>query len=271
MTFLREIAHSFSCKLNPKACTGSRLFLSIFFLLLFFQGNNAFALQNEDNAMIIQPVNAGVKTYSDSTQANQTDTRLANPTAQSLITRTSPVRPVFRIPKNAHSFYRDIWQPTYHILRLNYCTLDGKECGLEVASRYCRMLGYNKADKQIIANNVGLTHFLNTKAKCKGWECDGFKMIRCVGNIDHEPPKLYHYRERRFAFPRMDHYRIAWCYENDKNCGREAAYSFCRRMGYLKANDYKKQSQIAATKALGNQKLCFGKACDGFEYITCYR
>lgn len=271
MTFFCEIGHRFSRKLKYQASTGPRLFLWIFFLLFFYQGNSAFALQHQDNAMIVQPVDSGVKIYRGTTQTSPSELQVAKPAAQSQKSRRVPLRSVSTPPKNAHYFYRDIWQPTYQILRLNYCTLDGQECGLKVASRYCRMLGYDKADKQMIANNVGLTHFIHSKTKCKGWQCDGFKMIRCVGSIDHEPRKLYHYRQRRFAFPRMDHYRVAWCYQHGKNCGRQAADSFCRRLGYLKANDYKKQSQIAATKALGNQKLCFGKKCNGFEYITCHR
>lgn len=168
-------------------------------------------------------------------------------------------------------FFRNFWSPEYHAQRLAYCTFDGKECGLPVATRFCRMLGYQKADKAIIAHNVGLTHYIATKGECKGWRCNGFKLIRCVGNASKSSPELYAYRYRRFVFPRMANYRIAWCYKNEKQCGKQTANSFCRRMGYLKATEYEKQENVPATKALGNHKLCFGKNCSGFKRIICYR
>lgn len=169
------------------------------------------------------------------------------------------------------NFYRNFWNPTYHIQRLNYCSLDGQECGLAVANKYCKILGYEKADEAIIDYNVGLTNFISSKAQCRGWNCNGFTLITCVGKFSQKPAKNYVYRSQRFVFPRFDHYRIDWCYENGRGCGQRAAYSFCRRMGYMNAQYYKKQEHVSATKALGNHKLCFGDMCDGFESITCYR
>lgn len=169
------------------------------------------------------------------------------------------------------NFYRNFWSPTYHIQRLNYCTLDGKQCGLAVASQYCKMLGYEKASEEIIDYNVGLTNYFLIRAQCKGWNCNGFTLITCVGNFPHKPAKDYYYRLKRFVFPRFGHYRVDWCYENGQGCGQHAAHSFCRRMGFMNAHEYKKQEHVSATKAIGNHKLCFGKTCDGFSSITCYR
>ncbi len=176
---------------------------------------------------------------------------------------------VFAIDKD--NFYRSFWLPNYNGQRLNYCTIDGKFCGLEVANRYCRMLGYLKADQQVIDHNVGLTQFLSLSARCRGWQCNGFKTIRCVTNLKHNPPHPYHYRSKHFAYPRFNNYRVDWCYDGQKGCGQPAAYSFCRRMGYLTNHKFAIQKQISATKALANQKLCFGKECNAFEFINCYR
>ena len=168
-------------------------------------------------------------------------------------------------------FFRDFLSPTYHIERLNYCMLDGKECGLSVADQFCKIMGYEEAVKAIIDNNVGLTNYLLTRAQCKGWRCNGFKIITCKKRFSHQPAKYYQYRSERFVFPRIDHYRVDWCYDNGKECGHRAAHSFCRKMGYMRARDYKIQEHVPATKALGDQKLCFGKLCNGFSDITCYR
>lgn len=170
------------------------------------------------------------------------------------------------------NFYRNFWLPTYHGIRLNYCSLDKQECGKPVATRYCRLMGYAYANQQIIDHNVGLTNFISTtQVQCKGWRCNGFKTIRCVAKLTHNPPKPYHYRFRQFVYPRFELYRVAWCYDGQRGCGKRAAFSFCRRMGYLQARRYTLQKKVAATQAIGNQKLCFGNECNAFGSITCYR
>lgn len=169
------------------------------------------------------------------------------------------------------NFYRNFWMPTYHGIRLNYCTVEGKYCGLPVATRYCQMMGYAQADQHVIDYNVGLTNFISSAMKCQGWQCNGFKTIRCVAQLSHRPPKPYHYRFRQFVYPRFNQFRVAWCYDGQRGCGRRAAFSFCRRMGYLQTKRYAIEKDITATKAVGNQRLCFGHQCNAFKYISCYR
>jgi len=172
---------------------------------------------------------------------------------------------------NHDNYYRSFWMPEYNGLRLDYCSYDHKECGLAIANRYCHMMGYSHANHQVIANNVGLTSFFGRHTGCQGWRCNGFKTIRCVNKISHKPPQTYHYRLQRFVLPRFNNYRIAWCYDGKKGCGQRAAYSFCRRLGYLQVKHFLIQKSIAATQAIGNQKLCFGKNCNAFKEIDCYR
>lgn len=169
------------------------------------------------------------------------------------------------------NYYRNFWSPLYHGQRLDYCMQGGLTCGKCVADQYCNMLGYEKAAKYTKDYNVGFTHFLATNTQCKGWTCNGFKLIRCEAKLTHQPSKAYFYRAREYAFPRYEHYRVDWCYENNKGCGQQAANSFCRRMGYMKAKQFKIQTHISATRALGNQRLCFGNHCRAFSSITCYR
>lgn len=97
--------------------------------------------------------------------------------------------------------FRNFWHPTYLGQRLDYCTLDGKECGKEVANRYCQMLGYDYSTQNVIAYNVGLTNYLGSKAQCKGWRCNGFMTIACAIGLSHTPPKPYHYREKNLPYP----------------------------------------------------------------------
>ncbi|MBA2710370.1 MAG: hypothetical protein H0U57_07260 [Tatlockia sp.] len=172
---------------------------------------------------------------------------------------------------SAHNFYRNFWWPSYHGARLNYCSADPKACGLAVATRYCRMMGYQRADQQLIDYSVGLTHLIDSPSTCNGWRCNGFKTIRCVGNLTHKPAEPYHFRYREFVYPRYEHCRVAWCYDGKKGCGRRAAFSFCRRMGFLNTRRFAIDKSVAATKAIANQKLCFGNHCNAFKLIVCSR
>lgn len=168
--------------------------------------------------------------------------------------------------------YRDFFYPTYHGMRLSYCTVDNKTCGKKLASRYCKLLGYERASKTMIDHNVGLTRYPSTNLQCQGWKCDGFKLITCENSLKKTPTPVYYYRMRDFILPRFENYRIDWCYQEKKGCGRRAADAFCRQEGYGRSRGYERSStKVAATRTIGSGALCFGQACKGFERITCYR
>jgi len=172
----------------------------------------------------------------------------------------------------SQQFARDFWQPYYHGKRLNYCLSNQpSECGESVAHRYCQMLGYDKSERSTIDYNLGMTSYLDQNRCCFGWACNGFKLIRCTAQTLHVPRRDYYYRSKKFVVPMFNHYRVDWCYEDGKDCGKRAATSFCRRMGYEKALRYSPEFHLGATRALGNQRLCFDTNCKGFESITCYR
>lgn len=172
---------------------------------------------------------------------------------------------------NSAEYYRFFWNPTLRGQLLDYCQADRNTCGKPVADKYCKEMGYTRSDQQVKAFNVGLTHFIDAQLRCKGWQCNSFKHIRCVDSISRTPPKKWHYRYNRFVYPRVDNYRLDWCYEGTKGCGKMAAFAFCRNQGYMNVKSYKMQPNVAATKAIGNQKLCFRNNCKGFARIDCKR
>lgn len=176
--------------------------------------------------------------------------------------------------KDKFTYYRDFWNPLYHGKILNYCNFSKEECGKSVADKYCRFMGYESSSKIITAYNVGVTNYLDKclgSPGCTGWNCNGFRLIRCISKIKHSPVQSYYFRTQTFVLPRMDNYRIAWCYKDSIGCGARVAFSFCRRMGFMKALNYEIDKDVHATKALGNHKLCFGNTCQAFNSITCYR
>lgn len=178
--------------------------------------------------------------------------------------------------QNKLDYYHDFWSPRYHGELLSNCFYHKSICGIEVANQYCKVMGYKKAIKALVTNNVGLANYIDgcpncKKYQCKGWDCNGFKVIRCVDSVEHAPGYSYHYRQRNFVLPRLDNFRLDWCYEDGKGCGKKVANSFCRIMGYTESHDYKLDNKVYASREIGNGKLCFGKNCRGFSYINCYR
>lgn len=173
--------------------------------------------------------------------------------------------------EQAQNNYRTFWYPMYPNGRLDYCTRDDQTCGKPVANRYCQMMGYQRADEEVIDYNVGKTYDLSSSKRCRGWHCNGFMKIRCVSSLRHQPVAEYYYREKQFDCPMFNQSRVAWCYDNSTGCGRRAAHSFCRRMGYARSTRYVIEHQVTETRALGNHRLCLGGTCDAFKRITCYR
>lgn len=173
-------------------------------------------------------------------------------------------------------FYRNFWNPIYHGKLLNYCSQDKQQCGLQLASIYCHLMGYQHADRAIIAYNIGCTnyivnHKIRLNAACCDWWCNGFKLIRCVNILQHSLKSKYYYRLRHFIYPRFNNKRVAWCYDGKTGCGYKAAFSFCRRIGYMQVKHYTIDYHVNITKTIGNQKFCIGSKCRGFKDIDCFR
>ena len=166
--------------------------------------------------------------------------------------------------------YKNFWNPQVKNLPLAACFLTKPGCGLAVANEYCKFLEYDYAKSFKITPNVGLTHFFDQTAKCQGWYCDSLSLIECVKKFP-KVNELYKYKYRNFDYPRYENHRVAWCLEKDKNCGKEVAYSFCRRMGYLNVLKFSKDSPLANTRYMANGGLCYGENCEGFKNISCLR
>jgi hypothetical protein len=58
---------------------------------------------------------------------------------------------------------------------------------------------------------------------------------------------------------------------NNKSCGRDSAYAFCRRMGYSNVKNFVRELPVADTRSLDTGRLCYGSECQGFEKISCIR
>ena len=165
--------------------------------------------------------------------------------------------------------YRIIWHPKLGGERLNFCNERKTQCGQSIASHYCQALGYNHANRFELAYHLGLTHFLSGKHACQGWQCSGFDWIECAGARNYLKRPESDYSQVLFVRPRWKKMRLDYCYDGNKGCGQREAYAYCRWQGYLHLLSYKKASNVFASKQMGRGKQCYGKHCEGYEYIIC--
>jgi hypothetical protein len=82
----------------------------------------------------------------------------------------------------------------------------------------------------------------------------------------------------KFANPEILHptsgkrYRIDWCLNWNKNCGRPTANAFCRRYGFRRSENFEQDvgiGHLTPTLIMRDNKICNQKDCDGFTFIYC--
>lgn len=167
-------------------------------------------------------------------------------------------------------FYRSYWHPNYLGKPLNWCEHSKKNCGKQVAKQYCNKMGYAHVVKVIKANDIGKSRFIDLKLDCNNAFCDGFTLIKCgSGSLVNSEYYTHYARKKVFHYPRVKKSRIDWCFNKGKQCGRRAAYAFCRYQGYNFVSSYKSEKSVSKTRAIGSNELCVGRSCKGFSSITC--
>ncbi len=77
-----------------------------------------------------------------------------------------------------------------------------------------------------------------------------------------------------FFEPTIEGKRLDWCLSWGKDCGKEVAYVWCIKQGYIKAIHWEIDKHIAdksPTIMLNSRNTCSKKTCSGFRTIVCYR
>ena len=81
------------------------------------------------------------------------------------------------------------------------------------------------------------------------------------------------YREGNlFVKPKINGYRLDWCREWARDCGKGAADAFCKLYGYPEASSWEMDPDIGLripTKIITSGKICNEGFCDGFKFIKC--
>jgi len=72
--------------------------------------------------------------------------------------------------------------------------------------------------------------------------------------------------------PSFNGYRLDYCREWGKNCGRAAANSFCKAIGHNRTSKFlidKNIGKSRPTRIVNGGQICKESHCDGFKFIRC--
>lgn len=153
-------------------------------------------------------------------------------------------------------------EPLWFDDRLDVCLTWATNCGKPAADNFCMRRRYTSAASFVPQPGVGKTRVSGTNQICNGKGCTGFASITCTGLIPSE---------RVFANPAYNNYRLDSCKFFGKECGKPAADAFCAKNGY-RSSFYSVLDSTAGrgkTKVIGNEQICDGKGCVGFQMIVC--
>ena len=94
---------------------------------------------------------------------------------------------------------------------------------------------------------------------------------RSLAQQDRPPQRI---EKPRYKEPESGiQYRIDWCFQAGKECGKVAADYYCQKSEHFdEAWRWEKEEGVGKTEPtwiLGDEIVCDKSWCDGFKYITC--
>ncbi len=161
-------------------------------------------------------------------------------------------------------------KPRWKDERLDWCFKWGIDCGQPAADHFCRRRRFSGAKDFRAEPNVGRyepTRVAGTDQVCNQPWCTGFDYITCFGPLPHTqvfaPPAWPLNEERQ--------YRLDWCLNWERDCGKPAADAYCRARGFLEAIFYEADPGVGTqpTILIGTNQICNQKFCTAFQIITC--
>src|SRR5437763_9560232 len=133
-------------------------------------------------------------------------------------------------------------KPRWKDQRLDWCFKWGTDCGQPAADHFCRRRRFSGAKDFRAEANVGRyepTRVAGTDQVCNQPWCTGFEYITCFGPLPFNqvfaPPAL------PIENPK---YRLDWCLNWERDCGKPAADAFCRANGFLEAIFYEADAGV---------------------------
>jgi hypothetical protein len=156
-------------------------------------------------------------------------------------------------------------KPRWKDQRLDWCFNWGRDCGQPPADHFCRRHLFSGAKDFRAEPNVGSyepTRLAGSDQVCNQPFCTGFEYITCFGPIS---------LEQKFTPPVWHNYRLDWCLNWEKDCGKPAADAFCKANGFLEAIFYEADPGVGTqpTMLMGSGQICNAKFCTAFQIITC--
>lgn len=98
-----------------------------------------------------------------------------------------------------------------------------------------------------------------------------WRIVGMIAEICGQRREMQEFQEPRIAPGAL---RIDWCLDWGTECGKEAADAYCRRQGYARAHNFKKDPDVSTVTLVQEAgRTCDGRVrhCDSFKEIKCVR
>ncbi len=144
------------------------------------------------------------------------------------------------------------------------------------ANDFCRSQGYAGASnyRTDAVRARGSAYHIATRSRCSHPNCIMFTQISCSSQAARPAPPARPpapaYQPVRVNRPNVNGVVLDWCVYWGRNCGAQAAYFICQRLGYRGALNWATH-RPGRTLVMGSNQLCQGTHCLGFSYVTCAR
>ena len=193
-----------------------------------------------------------------------------------LVTMNSHSRAAYVVTDPAQGEDKTYRKPRWMDQRLDWCFVWGKDCGQPAADHFCRRRRFSGAKDFRAEPNVGTyepTRLAGSNQVCNQPFCTGFEYITCFGPLPTDQvfaPPVW----SKSGVTDCDNekcYRLDWCLNWEKDCGKPAADAFCRANGFPESLFYLADPGVGTqpTMLIGTGQICNAPFCTAFQMITC--
>jgi hypothetical protein len=152
-------------------------------------------------------------------------------------------------------------------LRVDWCLNWGNNCGKPAAEAFCQARGFRQALSFQSQRMGGPTWVAGDRKICLHPVCTALVNVTCEGEADARSFAMV----QDFPDPTINHVPIATCLAHAHECGKPAADSFCRAVGFLRATHFQESAPSGPIVHFGDATNCSGEHCRALKNVICSR
>jgi hypothetical protein len=152
-------------------------------------------------------------------------------------------------------------------LRVDWCLNWATNCGKPAADAFCDARGFKQAVSFQSEITGGPTWVAGDRKICLHPACGALAAVACEGEADRKSFTLVD----EFPTLTINHVPIATCLQPSRECGKPAADSVCRAIGFTRATHFSEAPGGGPIVHFGDGTPCTGEKCRVLAGVICSR